>query len=379
MRVVLMFTAFVIVFFVLAAGAMGLLVNKRPFSPTNPFYSVQETAVNWLGDAPAIAPSATPTTSQAQEQAQNNPATNISPASIPFLQEIDHSFFALDGGHAIDCEACHSDGTFANTATICSQCHAAPADHFDGACDDCHVIANWIPTAFDHINVTECTNCHVDDAPSPHYVGDCALCHLVTTWAEVTFSHDNLTDCLSCHTAIAPINHYPGQCSACHNTTNWQETTFSHNGLTDCLSCHTAITPINHYPGQCSACHNTTNWQEVNFSHSGLTNCISCHAEPVVHAGQFGVDCARCHTTTAWTPALLLNHTFPLNHESRTNIDCVTCHQITYTTYTCYGCHEHTPDKIRAEHIEEGITNFENCIECHPTGREDEAKGGDDD
>lgn len=46
--------------------------------------------------------------------------------------------------------------------------------------------------------------------------------------------------------------------------------------------------------------------------------------------------------------------------------DCVTCHKGgVYSTYTCYGCHEHTPAKIRAEHEEEGIRDFENCVECH--------------
>ena len=31
----------------------------------------------------------------------------------------------------------------------------------------------------------------------------------------------------------------------------------------------------------------------------------------------------------------------------------------------CYGCHEHTPAKIRAEHQEEGIRDFEKYVDCH--------------
>jgi hypothetical protein len=47
-----------------------------------------------------------------------------------------------------------------------------------------------------------------------------------------------------------------------------------------------------------------------------------------------------------------------------------------YKKYTCYGCHEHTPANIRREHVEEGIRNFDNCVECHRSGDKDEAKAG---
>ena len=60
------------------------------------------------------------------------------------------------------------------------------------------------------------------------------------------------------------------------------------------------------------------------------------------------------------------------NDERRTD-DCVgagtdpTDHQmrISKRQPPCYGCHEHTPANIRAEHEEEGIRDFENCVECH--------------
>jgi hypothetical protein len=56
----------------------------------------------------------------------------------------------------------------------------------------------------------------------------------------------------------------------------------------------------------------------------------------------------------------------------------VTCHPNALTAYTCYGCHEHDPQKIRAKHLKKGISDFANCIACHPTGQEHEG-GGDDD
>ncbi len=57
------------------------------------------------------------------------------------------------------------------------------------------------------------------------------------------------------------------------------------------------------------------------------------------------------------------------------NNECATCHvNNDYGNYTCYGCHEHSRSKVREEHVEEGIYNYENCVECHKNGDEDEAK-----
>ena len=53
----------------------------------------------------------------------------------------------------------------------------------------------------------------------------------------------------------------------------------------------------------------------------------------------------------------------------------MTCHvDNIYDAYTCYGCHEHSRAKIRREHLEEGIRDYENCAECHRSGDEDEAE-----
>ena len=55
---------------------------------------------------------------------------------------------------------------------------------------------------------------------------------------------------------------------------------------------------------------------------------------------------------------------------------CITCHiENVYTDYTCFGCHEHSRSGIRAEHLEEGIRNWENCVKCHRSGDEDEIVG----
>jgi hypothetical protein len=58
------------------------------------------------------------------------------------------------------------------------------------------------------------------------------------------------------------------------------------------------------------------------------------------------------------------------------NARCATCHvRNDYRRYTCYGCHEHTPANIRGEHIEEGIGDFADCVECHRSGDKHDARG----
>jgi hypothetical protein len=101
--------------------------------------------------------------------------------------------------------------------------------------------------------------------------------------------------------------------------------------------------------------------------------CRACHDEPEVHAERFGLNCSRCHTLDYWKPALLLRHTFRLDHGDEGQVACQTCHTASYATHTCYECHDHTPEGMRQAHYEEEIHEFENCAECHPTGREGEA------
>jgi hypothetical protein len=70
----------------------------------------------------------------------------------------------------------------------------------------------------------------------------------------------------------------------------------------------------------------------------------------------------------------LTGHTFPLDHGGEGQIFCETCHEQTYVEYTCYNCHAHELAQTREKHLEEGIREFENCVECHPTGREEETR-----
>lgn len=102
--------------------------------------------------------------------------------------------------------------------------------------------------------------------------------------------------------------------------------------------------------------------------------CLDCHEEPAIHADLFGLNCARCHNTQAWKPALLTRHEFLLDHGGHGDVDCKTCHPNNYVQYDCYGCHEdHQPAEMETAHLAEKIDAYDNCASCHPTGVSGEA------
>jgi hypothetical protein len=209
--------------------------------------------------------------------------------------------------------------------------------------------------------------------------GNCAACH-TAPWNSETMADR----CLGCHADVRrqfeahrPLHGTLSegmQCRGCHT---------EHNGAEAAL---TSVARFDHdwtaFPltGQhrqvaCASCH-------VNSVFHGIAQtCVSCHAEPQVHRGRLGTDCVQCHSTSTWKGATF-THKFPLNHgHRRENIACSVCHTVAtdFRTYTCYGCHEHQPARVESKHVRMGIGNFQNCVRCHPTGREHEGRRGRDD
>lgn len=199
-------------------------------------------------------------------------------------------------------------------------------------------------------------------------------------------AHAALTsDCFACHT---PWRGATGaQCKDCHalndiglRTTKGEHIAHGtpfHQALLedDCLACH------QEHLGRLAR-------ERVHFTHALLqpatrTRCSGCHTAPKddLHR-QVDAQCSECHNTKAWAPAQF-DHTRWFLLEGEHRAPCSTCHVGgNLRTYTCYGCHEHTPANIRAEHLEEGIRNFEDCAECHRSGDEEDVRredgGGDD-
>jgi hypothetical protein len=203
-------------------------------------------------------------------------------------------------------------------------------------------------------------------------------------------------DCAACHVGPLSSGTMADRCMNCHTDVRRQLDAHQpiHGAMSEgarCRSCHTehhgaqaAVTDLSrfdhdwaafkltgkHRQVDCRSCHRDEAYQDA------PQTCASCHAEPKLHKGRFGVECAQCHSTTTWEGAVF-KHTFPLTHGRRRNpIECATCHTAPdhYQTYTCYGCHEHEPSRIARRHRR--IVNFENCVRCHPTGREHDGRRG---
>ena len=201
------------------------------------------------------------------------------------------------------------------------------------------------PTDFDGTDMT-CDDCHKEAVYTAEAV-DCQTCH---AQADGVFMAE--------HTEL-----FGPTCLECHQGRG-ETANFNHNLIFVLDGAHTEAT--------CQSCHAGQQFEET------PRTCVNCHEEPIIHAGQFGLECARCHSTTAWSPAQLQAHTFPLDHGDEGQIPCQTCHTRNYVEYTCTNCHAHPENDIREEHLEEGITDFADCVECHPTGQEDEAERDDD-
>ncbi|NTU94165.1 MAG: hypothetical protein HGA56_09150 [Chlorobiaceae bacterium] len=244
-----------------------------------------------------------------------------------------------------------------------------------------------------------CRACHLDQKPADrlHRLVDmnCVSCHSTREWKPALFRHDMLdanisSNCSACHKADRPLDslhrNTGENCAVCHRTGAWKPATFDHKRLgagTSCVSCHKADRPLDsmhrNTGANCAVCHRTVAWKPATFDHGKLiagTSCISCHKADLpndrMHADA-GTNCTTCHGTRAWKPSTF-NHErfFRLDGDHRAG--CRTCHADAgnYKKYSCYGCHEHSPASIAAEHREEGIANYQNCVKCHRSADEQE-------
>lgn len=195
------------------------------------------------------------------------------------------------------------------------------------------------------------------------------------------------SDCLACHQPFAGAS--SERCIACHAVAEIGLRTVA--GVSLEASARTATEPRAVAFHQelrepaCVACHSdhagVLRYRDARrFSHALLKaraaeECSSCHPRPEdeLHEALSG-QCSACHTVEGWTPATFDHaESFVLDRDH--DVECSTCHITSdYSEYTCYGCHEHSERGIRAEHEEEGIRDFQDCVECHRSADEDEAE-----
>lgn len=271
--------------------------------------------------------------------------------------------FALEGEHAtLGCEACHGGEKtrrrWVGLGTSCKSCHADKAHRgaLGSKCEACHTARGWSAlkiTQSDHRTPTggghaalDCVSCHRSGLRLTSEPQSCAQCHRRT--------HRGPTACETCHRVESfrapeyshsfswqalPGKHQSARCLACHPA-------FAFRASLECASCHDRQRP--HEPlGACEGCHSATTWKEPRFDHTqpavnfpltgahGSAPCAGCHktqgqfrgaprtcqeCHRDTHRGQFGaapgavpdapaaqprVECARCHTTTAWAPSTI--------------------------------------------------------------------------
>jgi hypothetical protein len=207
--------------------------------------------------------------------------------------------------------------------------------------------------------------------------------HLMVGPGKLIPGHKQLeADCFACH---APLRGAQSErCIACHKPAQIGRLTTTglpiaspltkvpfHQQLAsrDCLVCHSDHAGVKRYR------------THGRFNHALLEpatrqKCQACHKAPAdtLHK-QISANCSQCHSQDRWTPATF-NHDKLFRLDSDHNARCITCHVGSdYRRYTCYGCHEHTPDNIRREHVEEGIRDYSNCVKCHRSADEDDIRG----
>lgn len=189
---------------------------------------------------------------------------------------------------------------------------------------------------------------------------------------------DLTTDCFACHQVFfgTPSRKY----AACHKLEDIGLRTTKGKTIapkTLKLSFHQKLVQQD-----CAACHSDHEGVRKyrtgpRFSHALLDptmrqQCESCHRAPsdALHAKMTG-NCKQCHSEGRWKPANF-DHIKYFELDRDHNVTCAIClTNNDYNKYTCYGCHEHTPQKIRSKHLKEGIKEFENCVECHRNARDE--------
>lgn len=327
------------------------------------------------------------------------------------------------------CADCHSEtawrpSIFAHTdlQTECATCHTRqynstedPDHAFEGyppsLCGDCHSTTTWEPSIFAHANLEiGCESCHMqqynntedpDHQQQGYPASGCADCHSTTSWEPSIFSHDNLTStCFSCHASdYAATTNPPHEtmgfettCEACHGTSSWSPSNFDHDEPTTGFALQGAHLGVN-----CANCHSA--WVPA----SSVRTCASsdCHlsdyqatTDPNHAAASFPLECAECHSQSAWEPATFDhdNQYFPI-YSGRHNgewDDCSQCHidNSDYGLFTCFGAGCHSITSMNNEHCEgggncedcngftypaSGVTP-EDCLFCHPNGDEDDCE-----
>jgi hypothetical protein len=210
--------------------------------------------------------------------------------------------------------------------------------------------------------------------------------HLMVSPGAVVAGHSGIaTDCFACHAPLRGPS--TALCIECHAVadiglkstkgqtlpTKASKAAF-HQELSEqnCMACHSD------HAGPKLTLRNRKPFSHALLSSAVREQCQNCHKSPTdkLHPSPVG-SCKQCHSQTAWKPATF-DHDKSFELDSDHKVECSTCHlKGDYRSYTCYGCHEHSPDRMRSEHREEGIVDLDKCARCHRSANGDDDGEGD--
>ena len=174
--------------------------------------------------------------------------------------------------------------------------------------------------------------------------------------------------CRECHATLNPgfmrrhERTFGGECVPCHDGADRFGAGFDHDRLPFPLS-------GKHAQVACDKCH--ANAASLQALQSTPRECVACHTKNDKHHGTFGRDCSQCHSTGTWANAKFDHSIFPIDHGStEQKATCATCHPKDPSSYTCFGCHRHTPASVLASHEGRPLDSLTDCVACHPQGRQ---------
>jgi hypothetical protein len=259
-------------------------------------------------------------------------------------------------GVAFSCKDCHPQDITTFTPDTCDSCHRqidaaftqAHVEAFGTSCLACHDGVDRFGNDFSHSGFVFQLN-------GKHAAVTCEKCHLnARTVADLQTAPQ---DCFSCHQKDDKHNGQFGTtCGTCHNPTDWKDATFDHNLSAFKLE-------GKHAGVKCDQCH-------VNNIFKGTPqDCFSCHQKDDKHSGQFGTDCAACHTPKNWD-GTTFDHSrsnFPLTG-AHTQLRCEQCHQNAVfkgTPTVCISCHADPAFHVGALGTD--------CASCHNTSNWNQA------
>jgi hypothetical protein len=318
------------------------------------------------------------------------------------------------------CDSCHTTASFAATAFDHAKTkYPLEGVHVKLACSECHAttelrdgdkVVRW------RLGYSRCKDCHADPHGAKSDQRDCNACHNATTWSGIagdkTFDHDRTgfplrgahvqPACDACHapgratvTACEGCHRDPhagrtnGTCAECHTATAWSDTATleqhrrtrmpltGRHAVIACNACHTRADATRQYtdlPVDCYSCHRAEYHGDLHPDHDGDPNDSSIKP--------FSRDCALCHRTTAWQPAVADPSTvidtdrrrehdaqFVISTGSHRAAECAACHvdPRRARSVRCDGCHQ--ADSLRTAHRGQPVAaSAAACLRCHPQG-----------